>query len=84
MEFYAFKLCLHFLLNYGLNVKKIVTDRHAAISKFLEENHPEISHRYDIWHVAKSRWTSYRALEFNFMLSFDALSLSNLFYLSVI
>ena len=39
----------------GLSVGTLVTDRHNQIAKWIRENHPEIDHRYDVWHVAKCR-----------------------------
>ena len=36
-----------------LQVDVLVTDRHRQINKWLRENHPEIMHYYDVWHVAK-------------------------------
>ena len=32
---------------------EMVTDRHKQISKWLQENHPDISHWCDVGHVAK-------------------------------
>ena len=67
MELHGFKSCLQFLLNSGIKVGKFVTDRHTAISKFMEEKHPEISHRYDIWHVAKSKFNRDIILAYHFI-----------------
>ena len=41
--------------HYELPVKMLVTDRHKQLSKWIRENLPDIEHRYDIWHVAKSK-----------------------------
>ena len=38
-----------------LKVDVLVTDRHRQINKWLRENHPEIMHYYDVWHVAKGK-----------------------------
>ncbi|XP_035675637.1 uncharacterized protein LOC118415275 [Branchiostoma floridae] len=32
----------------------LVTDRHAGINKMIREQHPNIQHLFDVWHVAKS------------------------------
>ena len=44
---------LHFLQQQGLKISVLVTDRHRQINKWLRENHPGITHYYDVWHVAK-------------------------------
>lgn len=44
---------LEFLQQEAMRVHVIVTDRHRQINKWLRETHPEITHYYDVWHVAK-------------------------------
>lgn len=44
---------MQILNDQQLRVGLLVTDRHPQISKWLREQHPEISHRFDIWHIAK-------------------------------
>ena len=44
---------LNFLEENNLDVDVLVTDRHAQINKWLCENKPNISHYFDVWHVAK-------------------------------
>jgi hypothetical protein len=39
----------------GLKISTLITDRHSQISKWIRETHPEIDHRYDVWHVAKCK-----------------------------
>lgn len=39
---------------YDLLVELLVTDRHKQLAKWIRENLPDIKHRYDVWHVAKS------------------------------
>ena len=39
----------------GMAVGSIITDRHAQIAKWLRDNHSEIDHRYDVWHLAKCK-----------------------------
>ena len=40
---------------HKLIVDILVTDRHRQINKWLRENHPEITHSFDVWHVAKGK-----------------------------
>ena len=58
MELYGSKLCLDTLLR-DVSISKFVSDRHIGISSFIQKNHPEIIHRYDIRHVAKSMFNSF-------------------------
>lgn len=44
---------LEFLYQSNLTVNVLVTDRHRQINKWLREKHPEVTHYYDVWHVAK-------------------------------
>lgn len=44
---------LEFLTNSGLEVERLITDRHAQVAKWLRETYPAIDHRYDVWHIAK-------------------------------
>ena len=59
MELEGLKRSLAFLKDEGLVVKSLVTDRHQQIAKYLRENHPEIDHYFDVWHIAKSEWYDY-------------------------
>ena len=36
-----------------IHVKVLVTDSHRQINKWLGEEHREITHYYDVWHVVK-------------------------------
>ena len=44
---------IQFLQQQDLTIDLLVTDRHRQIAKWIRESHPEITHRYDVWHVAK-------------------------------
>lgn len=55
MEFYGFKKTLNFLLDQDMNITKFVSDRHLSIAAFMRDVHPEIKHRFDLWHIAKSK-----------------------------
>ncbi|XP_063052185.1 uncharacterized protein LOC134446823 [Engraulis encrasicolus] len=37
-----------------VDVGTLVTDRHIGINMMMREDHPDITHQFDIWHVAKS------------------------------
>lgn len=41
------------LANQGIAIDALVTDRHRQINKWLRDQHPNIHHYYDVWHVAK-------------------------------
>ena len=38
---------------HQMEVEVLVTDRHRQINKWIRENHSNITHYYDVWHVAK-------------------------------
>ena len=42
---------MEFLKSELLTIDTIVTDRHRQINKWLRDNHSEVKHFYDIWHV---------------------------------
>lgn len=46
---------LKFFENTGVRVGTLVTDRHSGIAKFIREKYPQITHCYDVWHVAKCK-----------------------------
>ena len=41
-------------------VRKLITDRHRQIAKWLRENVPNIMHCFDVWHVAKGLFMFHR------------------------
>ena len=47
---------MEFLKSELLTIDTIVTDRHRQINKWLRDNHSEMKHFYDIWHVVKGRY----------------------------
>lgn len=53
MEKEGLQRVLKFLKQQGLTVEVLVTDRHKQINKWLREDHSNITHYYDVWHVAK-------------------------------
>ena len=54
MEEYAFKKVVDALIDVGISIASITTDRHKSIRKILREKYPEILHQFDIWHFAKN------------------------------
>ncbi len=38
-----------------LSIGLLVTDRHRQIEKWLKSDQPDITHKYDVWHVAKCK-----------------------------
>ncbi|XP_056128559.1 uncharacterized protein LOC130106453 [Rhinichthys klamathensis goyatoka] len=53
MEPLAFKKALEKILDEGIDVKVVTTDRHPSIRKIMREEYPSIIHQFDPWHVAK-------------------------------
>ena len=37
-----------------LNIKRLTTDRHMQIKKYMREHESEIDHQFDVWHFSKS------------------------------
>ena len=54
MEKEGFIRAMRITEDYELPVEILVTDRHKQLTKWIRENLPDIKHRYDVWHVAKS------------------------------
>lgn len=44
---------LEFMKEKDLKVGILVTDRHQQITKWMREQHPNVKHYFDVWHVAK-------------------------------
>lgn len=44
---------IHELHENDLTMGTLVTDRHSQIAKWVRENLPDITHCYDVWHLAK-------------------------------
>ncbi|XP_072006293.1 uncharacterized protein [Engystomops pustulosus] len=54
LEKIAFEKTLQFLLQSGINIEIIATDRHVSIRKLMREKYGSIMHQFDVWHMAKS------------------------------
>ena len=52
MELEALKRQLAYLDDAGVNINKVVTDRHTQVSSYMAEERPTIEHAY-VWHLAK-------------------------------
>ncbi|XP_070409417.1 uncharacterized protein [Nothobranchius furzeri] len=53
MEKEGFVRSLSTLLERGVDVQQVVTDRHTGVQKYLREEKKEISHYFDPWHMGK-------------------------------
>lgn len=49
----GFRTGLQRILNEGIDVKVVTTDRHSSIRKIMREEYPRIIHQFHPWHVAK-------------------------------
>ena len=53
MEKEGLQRSLEYLQHDEMTIGVMVTDQHKQIHKWLRVNHPDISHFFDGWHVAK-------------------------------
>ena len=53
MEYQGLVRTLDFLAENSIEVGTLITDRYKQIAKYLQETHPNITHQYDVWHIAK-------------------------------
>ena len=56
MEAEGFKWDLDTLLDVGLQVEVVATDRSRSVRKKMREEYPEIDHQFDIWHTVKGKY----------------------------
>ena len=54
MEKVGLQSCLDFVLNHGVSVTVLATDRSPSVIKKMKNDYSDIDHQYDIWHLAKS------------------------------
>ena len=54
MELIGCTRTLEDLKNEGIEIATIATDRHVQIRKYLKDEHPNINHQFDVWHLAKN------------------------------
>ncbi len=57
MEPVGFRRGLNYLLEQGVEVEVVTTDRSPSIRKIMREEYLEIHHEFDIWHVVKGKST---------------------------
>ena len=43
------------LKDANVEVSCLVTDRHSGVRKYMREEHPDVLHCFDVWHVSKSK-----------------------------
>ena len=53
MEHEGLRRAVGVLLDEGLTIETIVTDRHTQNAAWIRKNLPDVTHYFDIWHVAK-------------------------------
>ena len=53
METEGLSRAIDFSSANSLTIHTLVTDRHKQITKFIGKKHPNIEHRFDVWHVSK-------------------------------
>ncbi|XP_077098416.1 uncharacterized protein LOC143749485 [Siphateles boraxobius] len=58
MEPIGFKRALNQILEKGIKVDVLTTDRSPSIRKIMREDYPFIHHEFDIWHVVKDTRTT--------------------------
>ncbi|XP_073727064.1 uncharacterized protein [Misgurnus anguillicaudatus] len=56
METVALRRGLDHLLDNGLHVEVLATDRSTSVKKIMREEYEQIDHQFDIWHTAKSEY----------------------------
>ena len=47
--------CMEDLEANQISIGTLITDRHPSIRKYIREEYPEITHYFDVWHIAKSK-----------------------------
>lgn len=55
METLGFQRALDYLLQAGVRVDVVTTDRSPSIKKLMREKYSDIQHQFDPWHVAKGK-----------------------------
>lgn len=56
MEFMGFKLCMEFLIGYGLFIIVFVLDRYVFIVVYMRKFLIVIIYYFDIWYLKKSKY----------------------------
>lgn len=53
MELEGLTNSLDFLEDNGVIPSTFTSDRHSSVKKYFKDNKPNITHLFDVWHVAK-------------------------------
>jgi len=56
MELEGLKRCLSYLHENGVVVSFLITDRHSSVKRYMRDEHPDVNHMFDVWHVAKGMY----------------------------
>lgn len=64
MEVVGFQRGLDYLLQRGVSIVIITTDRSPSIRKLMEDNYSHIQYEPDPWHVSKSKSTMWTIVSF--------------------
>ena len=53
MEKEGLRRSLNYLLEQGVSIVTIATDRHRGVGALMKSNYADINHQYDVWHMTK-------------------------------
>ncbi len=56
MEPVGFKRGVNYLLENGVDIEVMTTDRSPSIRQIMRVDYPQIHHEFDIWHVVKGMY----------------------------
>ena len=59
MEKEGLRRCLADLKEAGITLKSFTTDGHVAIAAYMRDEHGDVTHHLDAWHIAKSKCKLY-------------------------
>ena len=54
MEREGFDRCMANISNKGAKIQVVATDCHIGIAADMRRHHPDKTHQFDVWHLAKS------------------------------
>ena len=53
LELEGLERCLENLNLEDIEISRLVTDRHSQVKDYMKREQPQITHMYNVWHVAK-------------------------------
>ena len=53
MEKEGLRRSLNYLLEQGVSIVTIATDRHRGVGALMKSNYADINYQYDVWHMTK-------------------------------